>query len=123
LRLKQKKARVFFSPIGLFNRQIFNASYSGKLLVQENKLIQYSTNLESELYAWGRNRLIEPDINFSLLDSKEDQIKKTLELFGNRFQIDFVTQNGLEDYLKMIEKEVQEISTKKWSFNINKNVK
>ena len=121
---------IFF-PTCLFSGQIFTARYEDGLLVEENKLIQYQTNFESKYYPKRKklNRLLEVSplndfskelYDFEDAEPEEDElreiIKKANEL-GSKFQIDFVTKEGLEEYLKMIDEEISKISTKKWAFN------
>lgn len=129
----QSDIKSIFFPIGLFNRQLFTAIYDKKLLVEEKKFIQYQIDFESKAYQSKSkiNRLTgkpigEPINDFlsiseiSLEENEIDKIVETAELLGKKFQIDFVTQDGLKEYVEMIEKEIKEISVKKWSFNIEK---
>lgn len=127
----QSEIKNIFFPVGLFGRQLFAAIYGKKLLVKEKKLIQYQIDFESKVYKSKSkiNRLTgkpigEPISDFlsipgiSLEENEINKIVKTAELLGEKFQIDFITQSGLKEYLEMIEKEIKEISTKKWSFNV-----
>jgi hypothetical protein len=121
-----------FLPVGLFNRQLFTASYDKKLLAKKKELIQYFINFDSKFYKAEKG--IKPPTGQSepialigeledFLDPEKMEVRdiiKTAESLGNMFQIDFVTKQGFREYLKMIEKEIKEISVKKWSFNIEK---
>jgi len=129
-----KSVKNIFFPIGLFNQQMFTASYNKKLVVKEKSLIQYSINFESKFYKHkksgfiGLNKMLESsfydyDIEKTPEENEINSIIRTAELLGNRFQIDFSAKKSFGKYLNMIEKQIKEISTKKWSFNIKDNRK
>ncbi len=122
----RNNTKNIFLPVGLFNRQLFTASYDKKLLVEKKELIQYFINFESEFYK-DKKEIKPPAVLINeleyFLDLKKMEVEdiiETAESLKNIFQIDFVTKQGFGEYLKMIEKEIKEISVRKWSFNIEK---
>src|SRR3989344_4080157 len=125
------KDKTIFFPVSVFSGQIFTASYENELRVDESCIVQYNTSLESKFYKKKeRNRLLisptEPDYDGSIYsfesikpsDSELGQILDISEKLIPRFQIDFVTKDGMISYLNIIEEGVRKISTRKWTYNL-----
>lgn len=114
-----EKTKSIFLPIGLFSRQIFTASYSKKLVVKEREIVQYLTKFESDAYKIRKEEMsFNPNIlsSMSVSDSNKS-LREIASKLGVSFQIDFVTEKGFKDYLKMIENEIKKVSTRKWTLN------
>ncbi|MAZ67166.1 hypothetical protein CL652_00085 [bacterium] len=117
------KKNLYF-PLAVFSGQMFFAKYDGNLEVRENHLVQYGFDFNSETYMDKRpeNRLTKEreDDLLALLstssESDESRIRRFAQSRPGKFQIEFVTGKGLGKYLKRLEEDVSNISTRKWSY-------
>jgi len=115
--------RHLFFPVALFTGQIFAASYHGKLLVREVPLLQYYEAFEPAIYRQ------EPEAAPSVLGTiwpalsnlerwaqqdRRAKIRRAAKELGFAYQLDFVTEAGLSDYLALIEKQVAGVRVADW---------
>jgi hypothetical protein len=116
------EGRHIFLPVALFSGQIFSVSYDGSLIVKERPFLQYYLRFDKPGYvrklddylALGTtgNWLANLDKPRSHWRSKE--IKNIAGKLGGHYQIDFVSESGLNDYIAMVEKQVVAIPTDGW---------
>jgi hypothetical protein len=119
--------RHLFFPLALFTGQIFAVFYKGKLVVEERPFLQYFVSFESEHYRHQPDQpkmrtltvsgLLMPALEQleSLYNSnREKKIRQAKLELSPSYQIDFVTESSLPEYLGLIEKQVAAVQTKDW---------
>jgi hypothetical protein len=117
--------RHLFFPVALFAGQMFAVSYSGKLVVTEVPHLQYYVSFEKEVYHRKLDRTSTMGGFSSLVPSlieMEEQVKEIRQAkirdaarsLSFPYQIDFVTEAGLPDYLAIIEKQIDAVRTVDW---------
>lgn len=122
----QEEKKKIFIPCCIFSDEIFSAQYSENgLSVKEQPVIQYNIQFEPKAYS-KKNRL-KIDESFTETLGKEsvnispliiEMILDIADKFGTKYQIDFVSNKHLKDYLNKVEEGVKLISTRKWSMNV-----
>jgi len=115
--------RHLFFPLALFAGQIFAVSYQGKLVVDEVSLLQYYVEFDTEIYVREPERKTVPLQSLMPIfgrvedwskKSRVDAIRGAVKDLSFPYQIDFVTEAGLPNYLKLIEKQVSAVRTADW---------
>jgi hypothetical protein len=115
--------RHMFFPVALFSGQIFSVSYDGSLIVKERPFLQYSLRFNKQKYIRTLDDL--PTFGISLGGSLADlgkthnekrskEIRKVADDLGVYYQIDFVSESGLHDYISMVEKQVAAVPIDEW---------
>ena len=119
-----KDGRHLFFPLGLFSGQIFTVRYEESSIVEESPFIQFYTSFQSSAYRLGVSEIMDK-IGFAshspLRDWEESQksaraakIKRAALDLIKLYQLDFVTESGLEQYLTIAEKEVEAVRADDW---------
>jgi hypothetical protein len=113
-----------FLPVALFSGQIFAVTYKGSLVVEETPFLEYYKSFRSDAYRREPEREIVmleslklpglAELERSLKRSREDRIRKTARDLGSNYQIDFVSEAGLPEYISTVEKEVAAVRTGDW---------
>jgi hypothetical protein len=112
-----------FFPVALFSGQIFAVFYKGKLVVEEKPFVQYYVSFETESYRRQPEKkgistgvLFPPltDLEQRLQEKREKKIRSAALGLGSSYQIDFVTEAALPDYLARVEKQVGAVKTLDW---------
>lgn len=115
--------RHLFFPIGLFSGQLFTVKYSGSLVVEERPFVQFFVRFKSDAYkdkmsfeSLGSQTANVFDFDFEeqRKRSEEAELQKMARKLTPPYQIDFVTEAGMIEYLDVIEKEVVAIKTDNW---------
>jgi hypothetical protein len=113
--------RHLFFPIGLFSGQLFTVKYSGSLVVEERPFVQFFVRFKGDAYKdrlsyelLGSRTTDAFDFDESRKRSDEARIQKTARKLAPPYQIDFVTEAGLVEFLDIIEKEVAAVKTDGW---------
>jgi hypothetical protein len=116
--------RHLFFPLALFSGQLFSVDYDGALIVKEQSFLQFFKSFKSEAYrhevanffASAPRTLAHPlgDWEESLKRARDNKIKEAATELARPYQIDFVSESGLQDYITMVEKEVASIRTSDW---------
>jgi hypothetical protein len=132
---KSSANKTIFIPVGIFNDQIFIASYENKLEVSEVSAVQYDILFESKFYKKKdvANRLAinslhdpiydESLYNFEAMKPSDRDITRIITTASKvmpRFQIDFVAKPEILDYLKILEDGIKTVSSRKWTYNLKK---
>lgn len=127
----EENSKTIFLPIGIFNNQIFTASFDNELKIDEKKTVKYDVWFESKFYKKkeGLNRLSpsyekldydESLYDFTHIKPSNNTINNIIKISGTmgpRFQIEFVNKEGFGEYLTIVEEGVKKISAKKWTYN------
>ena len=115
--------RHLFFPVVLFAGQMFAVSYKGKLVVDEVSLVEHYVAFDKEVYRR------EPEHKGTLMGSlipaigalekmvmegRQTRIRGASIALGPSYQLDFVTEPALPDYLNMIEKQVSGVQVNDW---------
>lgn len=114
--------RNLFFPMALFAGQMFAVRYDGGLIVEEQALVQFNSQINSDTYARQPKQTsgvtimssIIPDFEEIFRTSRVAAIRSAHETFKNPYQIDFVTEDGLKGFLEDMESVVGDITTSKW---------
>jgi hypothetical protein len=113
--------RHLFFPVGLFSGQLFTVKYSGSLVVEERPFVQFFVRFKSDAYKdkfsyelLGARTGGTFDFEESRKRSEEERIQKTARKLAPPYQIDFVTEAGLAEYLDIVEKEVAAVKIDAW---------
>jgi hypothetical protein len=115
--------RHLFFPVALFSGQIFAVWYRGKLVVEEVPYLQYFVSFETQVYKRELERKHEvmtaifpalAELEKWDITNRQGQIRSAMRELSFPYQIDFVTEAGLPDYLGLIEKQVAAIRTADW---------
>jgi hypothetical protein len=113
-----------FFPIALFSGQMFSVLYKGHLVVEEKSFLQYYVSFETEIYRRAPEQnnvplssLFRPvlaELEKLSKASREERIRYTTRELSPYYQIDFVTEAGLPDFLALIEKHMAALRTSDW---------
>lgn len=114
--------RHVFFPLALFTGQLFAVFYKGKLVVEEKPFLQYYVWFESESYRRTKQpqkattafESIFPQWGEWLKRSQEEKIRQAATNLSSHYQLDFVTEAGLPEYLARIEKQVAAVRLQDW---------
>lgn len=116
-KLKEEKAiqRHILFPVGLFSGQLFTLRYEGSAVVDEVPFLQFFTSFQDGAYDVDFSRLVQefPGVNPST-KSREMKLKMAARSLVKLYQIDFVTESGLEEYLTQVEKQVEAVKIDNW---------
>lgn len=121
---RAKDGKHIFFPVALFSGQIFAVTYTGSLVVEQPPFLQYYTSFRSDPY---RNQP-EPEmvelgklafpglarLESSMRRKREDRIRMTAIDLGSSYQIDFLSEAGLPEYISTVEKEVAAVQAGDW---------
>ncbi len=106
-RHKDGKKTALFLPVALFSGQIFTVSYDGIATILEDSHVKFPVEIESEAY-------LNPTLDKNMPTYKEEAaIVKSLEELSPRFQLDFVSNSGLTQYLSTLDERASVIP--QWS--------
>jgi hypothetical protein len=115
-----------FFPLALFTGQIFAVFYKGRLVVEERPFLQYYVSFESEIYrrpkqpepaALAISKMLMPalaELERLRKGNREEKIRRVTTQLSPSYQLDFVSEAGLHEYLALIEKQVAAVQTKDW---------
>jgi len=109
--------RYLFFPVALFSNQMFVVWYKGTLQVKEVPALDYFTRFDSIAYAHSSDS---PAPEFSIYPefikhpSPANDIRAMKKDMRVIYEIKFVTENGLPQFLKRIEMGVETIDTTQW---------
>jgi hypothetical protein len=119
-----KEGRHLFFPVGLFSGQIFTVRYQESPVVEERNFLQFFTAFRSGAYSLDVSEILDtsPFPRSSPLralvgskgTSRAVQIKVAARDLVNLYQLDFVTESGLQEYLAVVENEVEAIRIDDW---------
>jgi hypothetical protein len=120
-----KGGRHLFFPVALFSGQMFAIKYDGSLIVEERPFLQFFKSFRSEAYKYAvaetlgtsSRTLTHPlgDWEQSSSTARDNKIKEMARDLAPHYQIDFVSEPGLQQYINMVEKEVASVQTTEWT--------
>jgi len=111
-----RKRNLFF-PIILFSGSMFVVSYPGYLKAGRENHIQYSLKFEAPNYI--RTSTYSVGVVKEVEEERKEEIKRAYSDLGAYFLIDLVNESKINNYLKLIEKEVKDINKKNWRIKRN----
>ena len=113
-----KDGRHIFLPIALFSGQVFAVTYKGDLVVEEKPFLQYFVSFRTESYRPRPEDALQslPFLNLPKSGATDEyaHIRRMARSLGSPYQIDFVCESGLPEYLALVEKAVAAIPTLEW---------
>ncbi len=113
-RVEAKTPTIYF-PVTLFSGDLFEASYKGKLLIKEKRLIQYQTILDAPTYYDKLSTVVTlPQNSIPVTDPDVRSAKTTAKRLGKEFTIEFVNKKGLRRYLSLIDREIRALDVSIW---------
>jgi len=113
------EGRHLFFPVGLFSGQIFSVSYDGDLIVKEQPFLEYALEFKKEPYMRSFDdhfTFHTPLADLGKLHTAGDskRIKDVSSDLGRLYQIDFVAESGVNDYIAMVERLASQVPIDEW---------
>lgn len=118
---RTERGRHLFFPVALFSGQMFAINYDGSLIVEEKTFLQFFKSFRSDAYKYGMAEMF-PTSSPSVLGdweksrrtARDNKIKEAASNLASPYQIDFVSEPGLQQYISIVEKEVTSVRTTDW---------
>jgi hypothetical protein len=111
----QDEGRHLFIPVALFSGQMFVIKYKGKLNVEETSFLRYYARFVSKVYVKPTSSADEGgDFTIYPRADRASFIREAKGKLGSIYQIHFVTEAGLPDYLKQVENAISKVDITKW---------